>query len=282
MESREVRSFLLRVFQVTKRRVRSGEMKSKRGSNSWGSCLGIIFLVVFFLSQSVSGELVTYTIEAADSTNPDMIKGSVTITTNIDWDVVRAGDLRQTYTYIHNTSEPIMSGETVIGRIEALKIEVKGNPFVFADFTVSTPGGNPALFIAKSNLLTFDPLMNVTGFASGNITLPTTGKTLVGGYSLKALRTLYNGVSDLGGDTFADLISTPITGSDTVSDDTGGYIPIAGNVSSMQSVFKFQLQGDASASGNAYYDIEGDLVPEPMTIALLGLGGLFIRRRRRA
>ena len=36
---------------------------------------------------------------------------------------------------------------------------------------------------------------------------------------------------------------------------------------------------DAGGSGNAYWD-NATLTPEPMTLGLLGLGGLFLRRKK--
>ncbi len=48
--------------------------------------------------------------------------------------------------------------------------------------------------------------------------------------------------------------------------------------------FRFTLNGATSASGNNRYDnifIQGDLIPAPGAVAVLGLGGLVAARRRR-
>jgi len=95
----------------------------------------------------------------------------------------------------------------------------------------------------------------------------------------------YNGAAPLG-TPFSNLISGPLTepnafGSESTSQAfpiaPGVFAPIAGNVSSISSVWDFTVTANDQASGTSVFV----LVPAPASLALLGMGGLLAGRRRR-
>ena len=120
----------------------------------------------------------------------------------------------------------------------------------------------------------FDPLINATGYAEAQIGI-NSGHTLFGGYSGgKAYKALYDGSN-----VFANLVS-PIIAPPWSGFESYGWQAMP-DVSSMQAKFQFILSAGGMASGNSYYEITGDVIPEPASILLLGLGGLALLRKRR-
>jgi hypothetical protein len=63
-----------------------------------------------------------------------------------------------------------------------------------------------------------------------------------------------------------------------------GYVskPIAGQVSSMQAMWSFNVNSGGHASGLCDFELTGTAIPEPASMLLLGLGGLALLRKRRA
>jgi hypothetical protein len=90
----------------------------------------------------------------------------------------------------------------------------------------------------------------------------------------KSYRSYYDsGVTP--GTTFAyllDPVSSASPSGGIGNEDTGSFLPIGGIVGSIQSQFSFDLSARDSASGTSVFYIEGELVPEPSTVALLGSG----------
>jgi hypothetical protein len=55
-----------------------------------------------------------------------------------------------------------------------------------------------------------------------------------------------------------------------------GWAPIAGSVSSIESEFHFVLSANQEASGTSMFEV----VPEPVGLSFLALGGLALLRRK--
>jgi hypothetical protein len=94
----------------------------------------------------------------------------------------------------------------------------------------------------------------------------------------RAYEANYNGLAPAGTNFAAFIpglvVATP-GGSNATSDGTGGFLPIAGAVSSMSSRFAFTLSAHDSASGTSSFVV----VPEPASLALVLAGVLAFRRR---
>lgn len=176
----------------------------------------------------------------------------------------------------------ITSGDMILATIHAMDVTFVEDPSVTLNFWV-TAGAATTHFSISSAVLAFPTINNPLGFATAAITVTdgdSNGGTLTGTLANgKAYEARYNA----GPITWASLVS-PVT---TIADDstTGnerqpvvGRQVIPASVSSIQSIFEFDLTANDSASGTSRFDI---IVPEPMTIALLASGfGLLAYRRR--
>lgn len=233
---------------------------------------GIVCLVVVLLFPIIAwGQFVTVTVDAVRES--DGLVGSVTIVSPIDWGDVLAGeDPYELHSYVEY-GVPIMAGEVSLG-VADVTVGVKADPYISLDFSVTTPA-NAVAYTFTSSLLSFDELTATQGYAYASIGISTDGSQLFGGQSgLKAYKALYNGL------TWKDMLQTPLEGEGTF-DDFVNWETMPSNVSSMQAQFKFTLEGNSLASGSSYYEVIGELVPEPATIALLACGSLLLSRRRR-
>ncbi|MFC1739544.1 PEP-CTERM sorting domain-containing protein [Planctomycetota bacterium] len=227
----------------------------------------IISLCFCFLSSNLYAVPVTINIHVEG----DGLYGDAPIYTNINWDEVYANP-DQPYTWW--MQDPVLIAannhpEIILATVEGVNIAVKADPMIELGFAVAA-GEYTTHFSFTSDVQTFDPLTNPDARAYAAIS---TGldDTLTGNYEFgtKAYEALYNG--DV---VFAHLVD-PVTSG--VGSENTGWQQIAGNVSSMQAKWWFTVTPYGTASGSSTFEV----VPEPTTIALLGMGGLVLLRRRK-
>ncbi len=172
------------------------------------------------------------------------------------------------------------SGAT-LANLQTLGLTFNADPAVSLDFSVRA-GPFGTNFTITSAVITFAPIASPQAYASAALTVTdrnTDTATLTGTYpDGKAYRAFYNA-----GSVFASLIATPLTtaiGSSTNADDwrpAAGWEAIGVPVDTIWSQFKFHLSPLDSASGTSIFEV----IPEPATLVLIGLGGLLGLGRRR-
>lgn len=183
------------------------------------------------------------------------------------------------------TGMPILNsvGGGTLAMLDTLSITYQNDPVVNLNFLV-TAGAAPTHFIISSALLSFPAISPATGNASAGVTVTDAdqagGALLTGNYAGgRAYLAQYNGFVP-GGTTFTTLVTGPIAaplGGTNVGSGFIGPTPIGPAVSDMSAQWDFNLSANDSASGTSSYNI----VPAPATGALLSVGLLAVRRRRR-
>ncbi|MFA5251238.1 MAG: PEP-CTERM sorting domain-containing protein [Phycisphaerae bacterium] len=232
--------------------------------------IGLAFLIAVLFSPVLAlGQVVTIGWQVSGSGLQ-----SGTIETDLDWDEIYANP-DTIYTWdLENPIEVVLAAGNV-ATIDGLSIGVEADPRITFGFA-ATAGTTNTHFVFTSNVLPVSPaLFNAQGSASASVTFGDPGDSLTGNFGTKAYRSIYNGSQ-----IFADLIDTPAyypSGSGFV-----GSTPIAGVVTSMQAMWDVTVSAGGSASGSSRFTILGDVIPEPATMSLLGLGGLALLRKRRA
>lgn len=116
--------------------------------------------------------------------------------------------------------------------------------------------------------------------ADVGITLPATGDfndilDTVTSNSLTRLFAIYSGTSEIG-----VPVGEPIFTFSLTAPSTNGDYDITVNYSATYAAFWDEGANDRYADLIAGTDLTITVIPEPMTIALLGLGGLLLRRKK--
>jgi len=222
----------------------------------------------------LSGNALTVTAQVGEQS------GSFIIT---EEQLVRNGDLLS-----FSLSEPVQirtdSGD-LLASIDGLTIGYIGDPVISIGFAISA-GNNAVVLSITSAVLGFAPF-NAEARASASLTLTDNdgnGAVAGGLYGVNEVyRANYNGAIPAP-TVFDDLVSGFGVGaftSSSLSDASaaaGVFLPI-GVTNSQQASYSFSLTANDSASGTSVYVTRE--IPAPGALALLGLGGLVIARRRR-
>jgi len=172
----------------------------------------------------------------------------------------------------------VAANGTRLAAIRQLTLQSDTEPYVNVRFAVEA-AETDTTFRISSTIVSFATLTDPKAYASAGVTLTSNedGATITGlldGGTLYEAR--YNHTS-----VYADLVSSfSIAADQTITHGqrlpTSGYATIAGGVSSIESEFYFTLSALDQASGTSRFEV----VPEPMTMGLLTLGGLVMLYRR--
>ena len=230
----------------------------------------IIFLITILLAPGVArSSTISLDLEISGGETGDTI-GYATVYTGIDWDEVTANpDEVYTWWMVNPLAVAAENNPTeILAILNGISITIKADPVIELGFAV-TAGDYDTAFSFSSPELTFDPIVNPDAIAYASVTVGP-DDTLTGAFDYMAYRSLYNGTS-----TFADLVDTPV-GWPGGSDSTG-WQQIMGTVSSIQAKWRFTVSAEGIASGTSTFEV----VPEPTTLILLGLGSLALLRKRK-
>ncbi len=167
-----------------------------------------------------------------------------------------------------------------LGYIDALAVDLDGDPVAEIGFTVTAVGADMNVSVVSA-VVEFDALSDPAANATAEVhvtDLDNNGAMAdVVAPNIGIFRAIYNGT-----DTYTQLFGdVNVTAGGTGMIDANVVRDIVGDVTSIQSVLNFKLSANDTATGFGRFEV----VPEPTTgmLALLGTLGLagFRRRRRR-
>jgi MYXO-CTERM domain-containing protein len=190
---------------------------------------------------------------------------------------------RQWY-YIQQGSRPVVTTDgRTLGTFSGLSMFMQDDPAISLGFAMQG-GSTPTLVTISSALLTFPTLTDPTAHSSAAMTITDTsadgtGVTMHGnnggGFGYEAN---YNGLVPAGSiySLHCPNFFTAAPGGSNSENDNNNA-PIAGNVSAMSASWSFVITPFDSVSGTSNFSV----TPAPGALALLGIGGLALSRRRR-
>jgi hypothetical protein len=190
----------------------------------------------------------------------------------------------QQWYYIQQGARTVFSNDgRPLASFSGLTMFMQNDPAISLGFALQG-GSTPTLVTISSALLTFGTMTNPTAHSSAAMTITDTsadgtGVTMHGNtIGPFAYQANYNGLVPAGSLYSLhcpDFASIPPGSSD--SENGNNNAGIAGNVSSMSASWSFVITPFDSVSGTSNFSI----VPTPGVLALLGIGGLAVARRRR-
>ncbi len=174
------------------------------------------------------------------------------------------------------------SSGAVLGTLDTLDLVFNADPAVVLNFSV-VAGPFGTNFTITSAIIQFAPIANPDAYASAAITVTDNnlnGATLTGLLAnSKAYRAYYNNPAV----DWAYLVGPVVApaGASAVGSERRPALPqiwetIPATVDQIGSQFRFHLTALDSASGTSRFEV----VPEPVSLSLLALGGLAMLRRR--
>lgn len=162
--------------------------------------------------------------------------------------------------------------------INSISTEYVEDPMIFFNFGLSTGGVATNVTISSATLV-FPTLLNPTGYASSGMTLTDNNSggsaSVVANLSGFSYNAIYNNTSLFAAQQPSFGVGTSNGTQTQNANDLGIVIP--GLVGNMQATWNFQVSADDSVGVTSTWV----LVPSPGSLAMLGLGGLVMARRRR-
>ena len=229
------------------------------------------FLVVFsFISinQIYAGTInLNLTVTASNGTNIGIEE------------YVLSGDAANGFEWVNDGRDYLIGDGKLLGAIEYLKLNVWEDPAVSLEFHV-VAFASPINFTITAAKVSFPPIDNPVAYATAGVTLTDrnqNGASITGLFDGgKLYQAVYNDTS-----AYANLVSSFTAGiRQTVTQSEGkpvvGTEIIPATLNNILSSFSFALSAYDSASGTSYFEV----VPEPATLCLLGLGSLLLLNRK--
>lgn len=162
--------------------------------------------------------------------------------------------------------------------INSISTEYVEDPMIFFNFGVST-GGVATNISVSSATLVFPTLLNPIAYASSGMTLTDNNSggsaSVVANLSGFSYNAIYNNTSLYSAQQPSFGVGVSNGTQTQNANDLGNVVP--GLVGNMQAAWNFQLSADDSVGVTSTWV----LVPAPGTLAMIGLGGLAMTRRRR-